>query len=116
MELKRVDPNFLPNSAFDCPTCCQQSIQNVWSSYFSNNWANWAYYFAFHELRYPQAPNMKDEWMRVISKTRLRRFWESPGNTDSQRPLRAWQYDEDKWKEDCGCYEPPVQKPKKRGK
>jgi len=127
--------------------------------------------------------------MRVISRTRLRKFWESAGYTDSEGPLRAWyshvshrsvawqswsdvkiifgaaslvgncvvfniggnkyrlvtrilypsqkvfilkvmthaQYDEDKWKEDCGCYEPPPQnprsgsassaaKPKKRGK
>jgi hypothetical protein len=26
------------------------------------------------------------------------------------------QYDQDKWKEDCGCYEPPPHKPKKQGK
>jgi len=127
--------------------------------------------------------------MRVISKTRLRRFWESSGYEDSEGPLRAWhthvshrtvawqswsevktqygsaslvgncvvfniggnkyrlvtrilypcqkvfilkvmthaEYDEDSWKEDCGCYEPPpskpntesksgTAKPKKRGK
>ncbi|MBL8816197.1 MAG: type II toxin-antitoxin system HigB family toxin [Planctomyces sp.] len=107
--------------------------------------------------------------MRVISKTRLRAFWETPGFADAEGPLRAWhthvsdksvawyswadvkaefgsaslvgncvvfniggnkyrlatrilypsqkvfilkcmthvEYDEDKWKADCGCYEPP---------
>jgi mRNA interferase HigB len=107
--------------------------------------------------------------MRVISKARLRKFWETPGYEDSEGPLRSWythvshesvawqswanvkaefgsaslvgncvvfniggnkyrlitrilyasqkvfvlkvmthaEYDEDKWKEDCGCYEPP---------
>ena len=110
--------------------------------------------------------------MRVISKTRLRQFWEMPGYSDSEGPLRAWyghvshksvsghswtdvtavfgsaslvgscvvfniggnkyrlitrilypsqkifilkcmthaEYDEDKWKADCGCYEPPPAK------
>jgi mRNA interferase HigB len=28
--------------------------------------------------------------MRVISKTRLRRFWETPGHGDAEGPLRAW--------------------------
>jgi mRNA interferase HigB len=28
--------------------------------------------------------------MRVISKPRLRRFWESPGRGDAEGPLRAW--------------------------
>src|SRR5262245_43316775 len=28
--------------------------------------------------------------MRVISKARLRRFWESPGRRDAEGPLRAW--------------------------
>lgn len=28
--------------------------------------------------------------MRVISQTRLRQFWESPGREDSEGPLRAW--------------------------
>lgn len=107
--------------------------------------------------------------MRVISKARLRDFWERPGHEDSEGPLRAWythvndksvawqswsevkadfasasivgncvvfniggnkyrlvtrilypsrkvfvlkvmtheEYDEDQWKEECGCYEPP---------
>lgn len=107
--------------------------------------------------------------MRVISKARLRRFWEWPRHGDAEGPLRAWythvnsktirwqswadvkadfasasmvgncvvfniggnkyrlatrilypsqkvfvlkvmtheEYDEDKWKEECGCYEPP---------
>lgn len=107
--------------------------------------------------------------MRVISKSRLRQFWEQSGHRDSEGPLRAWythvndksvawqlwsdikadfanvsivgncivfniggnkyrlitrvlyqnqkvfilkimsheEYDEDKWKEECGCYEPP---------
>jgi mRNA interferase HigB len=147
----------------------------VRSSYSSNILAC---KFAFHELKYLEASIKGERWMRVISKTRLRRFWESAGNTDSQGPLRAWhshvshrcvawqswsdvkivfgsaslvgncvvfniggnkyrlvtrilypsqkvfilkvmthaQYDQDKWKEDCGCYEPPPQKPKKQGK
>ena len=110
--------------------------------------------------------------MRVISKSRLRQFWESPNCGDSEGPLQAWythvsdksvawqnwsnvrasfgnadlvgncvvfniggnkyrlitrilypsqkvfilkvmthkEYDEDKWKEDCGCFEPPPKK------
>jgi mRNA interferase HigB len=28
--------------------------------------------------------------MRVISKARLRRYWESPGRKDAEGPLRAW--------------------------
>ena len=28
--------------------------------------------------------------MRVISKARLMRFWEIPGRTDGEGPLRAW--------------------------
>ena len=126
--------------------------------------------------------------MRVISKSRLRQFWESSGHKVSEGPLRAWythvshrtvawrsfaevkavfasaslfgncvifniggnkyrlvtrilypsqkvfvlkvmthaEYDDGKWKEDCGCSEPPPRKsklsspssaakPKKRG-
>jgi mRNA interferase HigB len=111
--------------------------------------------------------------MRVISKPRLREFWETPGYEDSEGPLRAWhahlshksvawhtwadvkaefrsaslvgncvvfniggnkyrlatrilyrsqkifilkcmthaEYDEDKWKTACGCFEPPPPKP-----
>jgi mRNA interferase HigB len=111
--------------------------------------------------------------MRVISKARLRQFWEQPGHEDAEGPLRAWythvnsktvswqswadvkadfasasivgncvvfniggnkyrlvtrvlypsqkvfvlkvmtheQYDEDKWKEECGCYDTPPPKP-----
>jgi mRNA interferase HigB len=107
--------------------------------------------------------------MRVISKARLRQFWEQPGRESAEGPLRAWythvnsrtiswqswadvmaefssasiigncivfniggnkyrlitrvlypsqkvfvlkvmtheEYDKDKWKEQCGCYEPP---------
>ena len=107
--------------------------------------------------------------MRIISKARLRKFWESPNNEDSEEPLRAWythvgnstvawrswgdvkaefgnashvgncvvfniggnkyrlvtrilyvsqkvfvlkvmthkEYDQDQWKKECGCYEPP---------
>lgn len=107
--------------------------------------------------------------MRVISKARLKRFWESPGREDAEGPLRAWythvsnktvawqhwadvkadfpsasivgscvvfniggnkyrlitrilypsqkvfvlkvmthgEYDDDKWKEECGCFSPP---------
>src|SRR5436190_24179192 len=107
--------------------------------------------------------------MRVISKARLRKFWESPGHSVAEGPLRAWhthvssktvtwqawgdvkadfgtaslvgncvvfniggnkyrlvtrilypsqkifilkvmthaEYDQNKWNEDCGCYEPP---------
>ena len=113
--------------------------------------------------------------MRVISKARLKRFWESPGHRDAEGPLRAWythvnnrtvswhswgdvkaefgsaslvgncvvfniggnkyrlvtrvlypsqkvfilkvmthkEYDEDKWKEECGCFAPSP-KPKKK--
>ncbi len=115
--------------------------------------------------------------MRVISKARLRQFWELPGHVDSEGPLRAWythvndksvawqswsdvkadfasasivgncvvfniggnkyrlvtrilypsqkvfilkvmtheEYDEDQWKKQCGCHEPPPRPPKKRG-
>lgn len=28
--------------------------------------------------------------MRVISKSRLRQFWQQPGHADSEGPLRAW--------------------------
>ena len=28
--------------------------------------------------------------MRVISKARLRRFWQAPGRDDAEGPLRAW--------------------------
>lgn len=107
--------------------------------------------------------------MRVISKARLRKFWESPNHADSEDPLRAWythvnnrtiswqswgdvkaefggashvgncvifniggnkyrliirilypsqkvfilkvmthkEYDQDKWKKECGCFDPP---------
>ena len=107
--------------------------------------------------------------MRVISKARLKRFWESPGHNDAEGPFRAWytnvnsktvawhswadvkadfssaslvgrcvvfniggnkyrliarvhyvnqkvfvlkamthkEYDEDKWKDQCGCFAPP---------
>ena len=116
--------------------------------------------------------------MRVISKSRLREFWETPGCEDSEGPLRAWythvnsrtvawsswadvkavfatashvgncavfniggnkyrliarvlyvshkvfvlkvmthsQYDDDKWKEDCGCFKQPPKKAKAAGK
>ena len=115
--------------------------------------------------------------MRVISKARLRAFWEEPGHEDAEGPLRAWhthvsnktvswqlwgdvkaefgsaspvgncavfniggnkyrlvtrilypsqkvfilkvmthaEYDEDKWKEECGCFEPPP-KPKMKAR
>lgn len=111
--------------------------------------------------------------MRVISKARLRLFWEQPGHEGAEGPLRAWythvnhrtvawyswaevkaefasaslvgncvvfniggnkyrlvtrilypsqkvfvlqvmthaDYDQDQWKEECGCYEPPPPKP-----
>ncbi len=107
--------------------------------------------------------------MRVISKSRLRQFWERPGQGDAEGPLRAWyahvgnrsvawhswgdirqefgtaslvgtcvvfniggnkfrlvtrvlypsqkvfilkvmahaEYDDDRWKTDCGCFAPP---------
>ena len=107
--------------------------------------------------------------MRVVSKARLKRFWDFPGHEDAEGPLRAWythvssktiswqswgdvkasfagasivgdcivfniggnkyrlisrirytaqkvfvlmvmthcEYDEDKWKGECGCFEPP---------
>ena len=106
--------------------------------------------------------------MRVISKTRLRQYWQAPRHADAEGPLRAWythvssktvqwftwadvkatfasasivgscivfniggnkyrlvtriffgsqkvfvlkvmshaEYDEDRWKEDCGCFKP----------
>jgi mRNA interferase HigB len=113
--------------------------------------------------------------MRVISKSRLRQFWEASGHDDAEGPLRAWythissktvawyswgdvksdignasivgncvvfniggnkyrlvtrvlypsqkvfilktmthaEYDQDKWKEDCGCFaSPPIKKTK----
>lgn len=111
--------------------------------------------------------------MRVISKARLREFWETPGHEDSAGPFRAWhthvshrsvawhswgdvkaefgtaslvgncvvfniggnkyrlitrilypsqkifilkcmthaEYDEDKWKTDCGCFDSPPVRP-----
>lgn len=110
--------------------------------------------------------------MRVISKARLRQFWKTSGNEDSEGPLRAWhthvshrsvawqswadvkaffgtaslvgncvvfnvggnkyrlvtrilfssqkvfilrvmthaEYDDERWKVDCGCFEPPPRK------
>lgn len=113
--------------------------------------------------------------MRVISKSRLRQFWEQIGREDAEGPLRAWyahvnsktvawqswaevkavfsaasivgncivfniggnkyrlitrilypsqkvfilkamphkEYDENKWKDECGCFEPPPKKAKK---
>ncbi len=110
--------------------------------------------------------------MRVISKARLKKFWEISGHEDSEGPLRAWythvssrtvawqswaevkaefgtaslvgncavfniggnkyrlvtrilypsqkvfilkvmtheEYDEDTWKDECGCYSPPPRK------
>jgi len=112
--------------------------------------------------------------MRVISKSRLRQFWELPGHRDAEGPLRAWythvnhkatswsswsdvksafatasivgncvvfniggnkyrlvtrilyvsqkvfilrmmthdEYDQDSWKRECGCYDPPPRKRK----
>lgn len=112
--------------------------------------------------------------MRVISKSRLRAFWEESGREDAEGPLRAWythvsnksvswhswgdvkstfgnaslvghcavfniggnkyrlvtrilypsqkvfilkvmthvEYDNDKWKEDCGCFKPPPRRKK----
>ncbi len=114
--------------------------------------------------------------MRIISKARLRQFWESPNCGDSEGPLRAWfthvsnksiawqnwsdvrssfrnadlvgnrvvfniggnkfrlitrilypsqkvfilrvmthaVYDQDKWKQDCGCFQGPPESPAKR--
>lgn len=116
--------------------------------------------------------------MRVISKARLKQFWESPNREDSEGPLRAWythvnsksvswrswgdvktafasaslvgdcvifnvggnkyrlvarirypsqkvfvlkvmthgEYDEDKWKDECGCFDAPPPKKAKRSK
>lgn len=112
--------------------------------------------------------------MRVVSKTRLREFWERPGRSDAEGPLRAWhshvssksvaweswadvradfaaassvgscaifniggnkyrlvtrilyvsqkvfvlkimthaEYDENKWLDECGCFDPPPSKGK----
>lgn len=114
--------------------------------------------------------------MRVISRSRLRQFWESPNCGDSGGPLQAWythvsdksvawqnwsdvkatfgnadlvgncvvfniagnkyrlitrilypsqkvfilkvmthkEYDQNKWKVDCGCFAPPLQQPAKK--
>jgi len=114
--------------------------------------------------------------MRVISKSRLKEFWEFAGHADAEGPLRAWythvnsrtvswqdwedarasfasasivgdcivfniggnkyrlisriryatqkvfvlrvmthaEYDEDKWKGECGCFEPPPPSKKKK--
>jgi mRNA interferase HigB len=111
----------------------------------------------------------QEQRMRVISKARLKQFWEQPGHRDAEGPLQAWHthvnsrtvswhswaevkadfasasivgscvvfniggnkyrlvtrilyhtwkvfvlkvmthqdYDEDKWKEECGCLKPP---------
>lgn len=113
--------------------------------------------------------------MRVISKSRLKAFWEIPGNNESTGPLRAWythvnskavawqnwgdvrttfgnadlvgncvvfniggnkfrlvvrilypsqkvfvlkvmthkEYDDDRWKKDCGCFSAPPNRSKK---
>jgi mRNA interferase HigB len=113
--------------------------------------------------------------MRVISKARLKRFWDTPGHHDAEGPLRAWythvngktvswhswadvkavfgsaslvgncvvfnvggnkyrpvtrvlypsqkvfvlrvmthqEYDDGKWKDECGCYQPPPKTTKK---
>ena len=113
--------------------------------------------------------------MRVISKPRLKQFWESPGHNDAEGPLRAWhtnvnsktvawhswadvkadfssaslvgrcvvfnigghkyrlitrilfvsqkvfvlkvmtheEYDENKWKDQCGCFFPPPESKEK---
>ena len=110
--------------------------------------------------------------MRIISKARLKSFWEAPGHGDSEGPLRAWythvnnrtvawqswgevkadfgsaslvgscsifniggnkyrlvtripypsqkvfilkvmtheEYDRNKWKDECGCFQPPPRK------
>ena len=110
--------------------------------------------------------------MRIISKSRLKKFWESPGCEDAEGPLTAWynhvqsktvdwqkwadvrasygsadlvgdcvvfniggnkfrlvtrilygshkvfvlkvmthkEYDQDKWKDECGCFSPPPKK------
>lgn len=116
--------------------------------------------------------------MRVISKARLKQFWEQPGRREAQGPLTAWhshvshksvgwtswgdvkaafstaslvgncvvfniggnkyrlvtrilypshkvfvlkvmthaEYDDDRWKADCGCFEaPPTRLPAKKG-
>jgi len=114
--------------------------------------------------------------VRVISKSRLQQFWETPGCEDSEGPLRAWythvnnktvawqawgdlkakfgtaspvgncvvfniggnkyrlvtrvlypsqkvfilkvmthaEYDNDAWKENCGCFSPPPKQKKKK--
>jgi mRNA interferase HigB len=114
--------------------------------------------------------------MRVISKARLKEFWEAPGREEAEGPLRAWythvnskrvswqtwgdvkasfasasivgdcvvfniagnkyrvisrvrfatqklfvlkmmthsEYDDDKWKQECGCFEPPPPSKKKK--
>jgi mRNA interferase HigB len=111
--------------------------------------------------------------VRIISKARLKNFWEGPGRQDAEGPLRAWythvgakavawhcwgdvkrefataslvgncvvfnvggnkyrliarityasqkvfvlrvmahkEYDDGRWKEDCGCFDPPPKSP-----
>jgi mRNA interferase HigB len=121
-----------------------------------------------------QADNRRESPVRIISKSRLVQYWESPDCEDSEGPLRAWythvssksvgwnhwtdlkadfasashvgncvvfniggnkvrliarvlypshkvfvlkvmahrEYDDGKWKEECGCHEPPPDKTK----
>ena len=38
----------------------------------------------------PSTADLETVEMRVISKSRLKEFWESPGRHDAERPLAAW--------------------------
>lgn len=137
-----------------------------------------AFLFAFRELEWSRTAidNWQAAGMRVISKSRLKQFWQSPNCGDSAGPLLAWhthvsdksaawrnwsdvksvfgnadlvgkcvvfniggnkyrlitrilyasqkvfvlkvmthrEYDQEKWKEDCGCFAPPPKTPKKK--
>lgn len=147
-------------------TCYQES------SYFTNFTLDSSHFTNYTSTI---ADKQDSKLVRIISKSRLREFWES-GNKDAEGPLKAWhthvqnktiawenfadvkaaigtaslvgncvvfnirankyrlitrvlyrtktvyilkvmtheEYDENKWKEDCGCYAPPPKAKKKR--
>jgi mRNA interferase HigB len=123
----------------------------------------------------PWNADIRSTVMRVVSKARLKKFWEAPGHRNAEGPLRAWythvssksvswqswgdvkasfasasmvgdclvfniggnkyrliarvryatwkvfilkimthnEYDEDEWKDECGCFQHPPQPAKK---
>src|SRR5262249_40361006 len=142
-------------------------------SYYTNSPLASSYYANYNA----QESRYRAHRMRVISKARLRQFWEAPGHGDAEGPLRAWythvnnktvawrlwadmkqdfpnastvgncvvfniggnkyrlatrilypsqkvfvlkvmthaEYDEESWKERCGCFEPRPAKSKRKG-